>query len=614
MKKPGVVAFDTETALISPGLQAPPVACLQWARRRGSEIELGIVDPDEGARLVRRWVEDDGLTLVGHNVAFDAVVMCAHDPALLPVFFRAYERGQVVCTLLSEQLHDLALGVFEGPGKRYGLGALASLLLGIDLDKDEATSWRYRYGALVGTGPATWPAAAREYALEDARATLLLREDQERRGLSPDAEAQSRAAFAFRLMQTWGMRTDGERVSELRRQLDDEYQTLFSRLREAGILRANGTQNMDVTRKLLVAGYPGTAPTTPTGAVSTAAEVLERCSDERVRDLVDYKKNQKVRTTFLPVVERGVNEPVCPQINPLVKNGRSSYRDPNLQNLPRDGGIRECFVPRPGRLFVDVDYDTLEIRTLAQVLYTLLGGRTLRDAYQQDPDFDPHTRLAAQILGLSYDEALGLKRSGHKRVRDMRQMAKAANFGYPGGMAARTFVDYAAKSYDMEITPSKATRLREDWLASVPEMRRYFAMISAATDNGRLGQFKQLFSNRRRGGMYYTDMANGYWSGLAADGAKHALFSISRACYVDERSPLFGARPVVYIHDEFILEADEEAAPDVGEELARVAMEAMEKFTPDVPSRASPCLMRRWYKGAETVRDADGRLVPWEPS
>jgi hypothetical protein len=62
-----------------------------------------------------------------------------------------------------------------------------------------------------------------------------------------------------------------------------------------------------------------------------------------------------------------------------------------------------------------------------------------------------------------------------------------------------------------------------------------------------------------------------------------------------------------------MLETPDDRGHEVGMELSRVMQESMEDFTPDVPSRASACLMKRWYKGAEPVYDKNNRLVPFEP-
>ncbi len=76
---------------------------------------------------------------------------------------------------------------------------------------------------------------------------------------------------------------------------------------------------------------------------------------------------------------------------------------------------------------------------------------------------------------------------------------------------------------------------------------------------------------------------------------------------------MYGCRPVCFIHDEIIMETPIAQAHEAALEQERVMCEAMSMYTPDIPIRASPALMRRWYKGADRAFDAHGRLIPWEP-
>ena len=73
-------------------------------------------------------------------------------------------------------------------------------------------------------------------------------------------------------------------------------------------------------------------------------------------------------------------------------------------------------------------------------------------------------------------------------------------------------------------------------------------------------------------------------------------------------SALFGARPVLFIHDEIICEILEERAPEGAEELARIMVESMRPYIPDLPICADPWVSRQWKKGLDTVRE-NGRLV-----
>jgi DNA polymerase I-like protein with 3'-5' exonuclease and polymerase domains len=87
---------------------------------------------------------------------------------------------------------------------------------------------------------------------------------------------------------------------------------------------------------------------------------------------------------------------------------------------------------------------------------------------------------------------------------------------------------------------------------------------------------------------------------------------ISRACYVEPASPLYGSRVVNFVHDEFVLECPEERAAEAAEELGRLAALGARPFLPDVKMEVEPLLCRRWNKRAKQKRGADGRLVPWE--
>jgi DNA polymerase I-like protein with 3'-5' exonuclease and polymerase domains len=125
------------------------------------------------------------------------------------------------------------------------------------------------------------------------------------------------------------------------------------------------------------------------------------------------------------------------------------------------------------------------------------------------------------------------------------------------------------------------------------------------------GDIIQLRSGRKRGLCRYTVAANTYFQGLAADASKLALWWVTRACYTDRNSPLFGCRPVIFLHDEIIMEAPESYAHLAATELERVMVKAMQVFVPDVPCRATAALMRRWAKEAEPAY-INGKLVPYE--
>lgn len=81
--------------------------------------------------------------------------------------------------------------------------------------------------------------------------------------------------------------------------------------------------------------------------------------------------------------------------------------------------------------------------------------------------------------------------------------------------------------------------------------------------------------------------------------------------HMDRQSPLFGSRPVAFIHDEIILETPADRAPEAADRLSAVMVEGMKRFVPDVAVSADAHLMDRWNKDAEPQRDERGRLKVW---
>jgi DNA polymerase-1 len=222
---------------------------------------------------------------------------------------------------------------------------------------------------------------------------------------------------------------------------------------------------------------------------------------------------------------------------------------------------------------------------------------------------DLHLHFAAQILGISYEEALKRQKEKDPEIKQTRQTAKAANFGYPGGMGANSFRSFA-KGYGLNLSEKQAGKLKEDWFLAWPEMRDYFRFIHT-TIGDEIGTIEQFVSKRKRGGVRFTQACNSMFQGLAADGAKEALFEVSRRCYTEPESALYGSRPVMFIHDEIVLESPQDLASKAADELALVMRERMSRFTPDIPIKTTVAIMDRWYKEADETRNERGELQIW---
>lgn len=635
------VCFDTETHLIRRGMTFPRMVCASFAHRSGSGIGIqsDLVLRDEGLERLRLLVRDPNCMIIAHNAAYDMGILAAEAPDLIPEIFAAYDAGRVRCTVIRQQLLDIATGVFKSAidenGKKlkylYNLQALASRLLGKYIPK--ADTWRLHYAYLDGVPVEEWPLEARTYALEDAITGLEIFEAQEIAALEegspdgtiPDELRQARNDFAFRLEAGWGLRTDREPVENMKAALEAEWVAAEKILREEGVLgeidkkTGKPRKNMKLIASLVEADYASRGepiPRTKTGRVSTGKEVLQETSHRALLTLADISGDLKLLSTYVPILHKGLEVPCTSSPRVLVDSGRSSWSDPNWQNPPRKGGVRECVIPRPGNVFCFVDFDTIELRGLAQTCLELFGYSEMAECLRRGEDL--HVALAADMLSIGYQEAIQRYDEGDPVLDVMRQSAKSANFGFPGGMGVAKFV-WAQRELvkklmkkDPHFEPMRwGAKLRDAWLTKFHEMRAYFAQASRETQHGAPCQMIHPWSGRVRGGLDYCSYANSWFQGRVADGAKYANYNVVRASHVEE-GPIRHLRSVLFLHDEIGSEIWEPVAHEAAHAKTKIMIESMTEVIPDIPITAKPVLCRKWYKGAKPVK-IDGRLVPSKP-
>jgi len=629
------VAFDTETYLIEPGNLAPKLVCLSYHDEEGCEFMLA----DEGIEWLREALMDPEVILVGHNVAFDFGVCVAKSPDLLPLVFQAYEEGRVRDTMIRDKLLLLAQGRLSYDFKqgnrrtKFSLAEVVRRRLSVDISegKSEEGAWRFRYAELDGVPLVDWPTEAIRYALNDAMWTWKVHDNQSRRFVTEGAEyagdwgitnevQQTQAAWGLHLMSVWGIRTDKEAVERLEAELRPKVEEMRRKLLSAGLMKRKTvkgeeklSKNLAAIREKVTAAYSAQgreAPRTDKGSISTSRQTLVESGDSLLMEFGAETNAEKLLTTFLPVLQQGTEVPLNPGYDVLKESGRTSSFKPNIQQLPRAGGVRECFVPREGNAFIAADYATLELCCLAQICLDLFGYSKMGDAINADNDL--HLEMGATLMGITYHEALMRRMVEDKEVAHFRQLSKCVNFGYPGGLGAETFTRFAKATYGVDIGLEEASSLKEQWLGKWPEMRDFFRHVGGLSSFGNDFTIVQHRSKRQRGGTSFTAGCNTLFQGLAADGTKEAIWRVAKECYGDPESPLFGARPVAFIHDEILLECPVETIHEVAERLCEVMVEAMKVYTPDVDISVEAAAMLRWYKGASPKWEEE-RLVLWEP-
>jgi DNA polymerase-1 len=620
-----MIVIDLETELISPGNLAPPPICTALAVGRG-DVAVGVGAPLASLFAPTPDVLGDFGPLVGHNIAFDLGVIAQDNPETLPAIFSAYRRDLVTCTMLRQQLLDIAGGIFPeirrkgGPGYSLDATAVRHRVRG-----KIVSEWQKRFGELRGLPLSAYPPDALAYVRNDVEVARNVYRAQGEGPVSPDEYRQARAAFALHLTSAWGFVVDPKRVAHLKRVKEARIAELSAICLAAGLVRPDGSRIMAPVRarveqtylsRGLPVPYSEPSPKFPNGQVKTDALTCSESGDPVLAAFGDLGEELSFVNNFLPTLEAGI-------LNPgygLAESGRSTSFRPNSQNFPTSTfedkdprkkdtpGVRECCVPRPGYLYGIADFGGLELCTQAQMCLDILGRSSL--AREINEGIDPHLTVAATLLRIPYEEAKARFKAGNDEAYRARQTGKVANFGLPGGLGVRRLVDYAMGNYGIRITEGEARALKSAWLALRPEMSEFFAFVDDAVT--RRGFIVQLRSGRVRGGVGYTDACNTFFQGLGADIAKAALFDVAEACYAIPTSPLFGCRPCNFVHDEIVLEAPEYRAAEAAEELSRLMVAAAQPWLPGVKIHAPPVLARCWSKGAKEIRDPGGRLVPWD--
>jgi hypothetical protein len=650
-----MLSFDTETCLIESAKLAPELSCLTWSDGES----CGIAHWTDSYAQARNLLEQEVTTA---NGSYDLAVLWAAFPDLKDLIWDGLVKGRYHDVLSRQKLLDVGQGVYRRvfrrlPGAdkptllRYSLSDLHARYYGQPMEKDE---WRLRYGELRPLPLEQWPQGAIKYAQYDAVATARIHDLQNAAAVEQghthnlwDEAPQVRAAFALHLASCWGFRTDLKQVEKVIGQIDNEQPGLARKLLSVGLVRESKgeyTRSEKLAKSLMYSAVGDAGELTDTGYKKVKAGELtkdealragyiqvteEWCEVSNKPELIAYyqfRQNQLLRAKLAHIqIAAFYSIPIQTSFEVLMETGRTSSSENKLirnsmalQNPPRKGGMRECFVARPGCTLIACDYGQAELVALAQITYAAFGYSRMRDLINEKRDL--HVDFGKEILAqrrgvaISYEEAWRLHKAKDPVMKEMRQMAKVGSFGLPGGLGWASLQSYARKAWGVILTGEESKQLKMYWLRHFPEMRDYFKWMSELIEagNGR-ADIQQYMSGRWRGKCYYTQASNTMFQGLTADAAKSAFFEISRLCYSVRSSNLYGCRPLLFLHDEIITEAPKEQAAEAAVEKERVMIEIYRRYTPDVQIGADAHLMDRWSKDAEAIHDERGKLVPWSP-
>jgi DNA polymerase I len=423
----------------------------------------------------------------------------------------------------------------------HKLGDVVTRELGEELDKEHQLS---DWGGELTEEMLT-------YAAKDSEVLLPLVEIFEPRlrdeSLDRVMEIEHRALPALVWMSNAGVPFDAEGWQEHLKLVEAEKQQLDEKLIELAPEHPDGKEwNWNSWQQILKA-FNLLGLDLP----NTQEDTLSRCDHPLAYTLLEHRKTAKILSTYgqslLAKVKGGRIYGSWWQLG--AETGRMACSNPNLQNLPPKGRKHVCALE--GRVLVKADYSQIELRIAAKIS----GDDRMLDAYMRGEDL--HSITARGITGRE------------EINREERQLAKAVNFGLLYGQGANGLMNYARSSYKVEMSPVEATRYRRRFFDTYPGIKAWHDKEQQEFQAGNT-ETRTLTGRRRTGVKSFTERLNSPIQGTGADGLKLAL-----ALLYERRHECPNAVPILAVHDEIVVECNEDDAEKVEVWLKEVMVEGM---------------------------------------
>lgn len=385
-------------------------------------------------------------------------------------------------------------------------------------------------------------------------------------------------------MEHKGIGVDRSKLEEFRHNIDMEIEK-----NEKGIREYSGTQiNLNSPKQISQLLYEDLGierPKRKSSAYSTDASTLSALTDKHpvVALILTHRELSKIKGTYIEPLIKMISHKtgrVHTTFNQTVAaTGRLSCSNPNLQSIPARsiGGvnIREVFVPGgQEQSIVVADYSQIELRVLAH----LSQDRALREVFFNDEDV--HARTAMEIFSISQDQV----------GSEERRKAKVVNFGIIYGMTP------ASLAAQLKIEKDEAKEYINRYFEEFSGVKRYLdetvqkALRSGfvKTISGRIRNIPQLKSDDIRTRFFGERIAfNSPIQGSAADIIKIAMINV-----YERIREIEGASLLLQIHDELILECDNDYIEDIIEVVKKEMENAVEL---SIPLKANIGFGDNWF-------------------
>ena len=569
----GPVGLDTETTGLDP--QVDRVRLIQVATAAGATIVDVFALTDPAAALAPLWRALASVELVGHNLQFDLRFLAG----------LGFTPGVVFDTMLASQVLHAGERTETNAPLKHTLADVVRRDLGTEVSKAEQKS---DWSRPVLT-PGQLAYAARDAAILRPLAEVL-KAKIDAAGLAPTAGLEMRAlpgvAWAAPVV------VDANAWTALAVTAETERTRLAGQMDVIapdpdglpGIASRNWNSPADVLAAFKSVGV---------NLKATDDDTLAGVDHDLARLMRDYRSASKLAGTygrkwldaFAPA---GAVLPSWRQLG--AGSGRMSSSDPNIQQLPRGDAYRRCIVARPGCVLVKADYSQIELRIAAKVA----NEPAMIAAYRNGQDL--HTLTAAKIAG---------KLSAEVTKAD-RQLAKAVNFGLLFSMGWKSLRGYAKANYGVNMTETDARKAHRMFFLAYPGLERWHADVrrkvkqlyasnpAAIHNTLTLGGRKRTLSVAARKADRTTypsvnDALNTPVQGTGADGLKAAI-----ALLWERRAESPGAVPVLFVHDEIVVEVPAADADRAKDWLVRCMVDGMAPLVDPVPVEVEATVGPTW--------------------
>jgi len=431
---------------------------------------------------------------------------------------------------------------------QHSLKGVARRELGIELEmKHQSSDWS---GELTPD--------MLEYAANDVFVLLPLAETLgakvEDAGLAKVSEIEHRAILAMVWMKNAGVPFDVQRWEECLEKVKDDVHRLEEELAGFAPKRPGGESWNWRSHQQAKEAFALVGIKLP----NTDKETLSSCDHPLAKLLLEYRKASKLVSHYGPkflgfVSEDGRIHPDWYQIG--TETGRMSCSEPNVQQLQQE--VRRCVRAPEGRALVWADYAQAEIRVLAAAS----GDPTLVVALRAGRD--PYKATAANVFDVPEDEVSD----------EQRGVAKVLIFSFIFGGSA---FGIARK---LDIAEREVGRLMSRYFAAHPRVKAFLSRTEqrvldtgvARTLTGRIRRFEDVHAKNRKGrGEVVRQAMNHPMQGSCADGLKLGLVLL-----YERRHDCPGAFPIIALHDEIVVECNEEDAEAVATWLEQSMKDGM---------------------------------------